>query len=101
MIWIWLDDERKPPNKGWTWVQTPEEAIAALKTKGVSRMSLDHDLGLSDRRTGYAVLLWLEEAVACHGFTPPFELTVHSANTSARPKMQAAIEQIYKLAGRA
>ena len=40
-------------------MKTPEEAIELLKTDRVTHLSLDHDLGLSDERTGYAVLLWI------------------------------------------
>jgi hypothetical protein len=41
-------------------------------------------------------LLWIEEAVVTEGFKPP-EMYVHSANSSARAKMQQAIDQINKI----
>lgn len=94
---VFLDDERTPPD-GWTLVRWPEEAIALLKTGQVEALSLDHDLGdLDDRRTGYTVLQWLEEAVFTSGFSPPAEITVHSANSSARQKMLLAIGSIRKI----
>ena len=62
----------------------------------VKEVSLDHDLGDDARGTGYDVLLWIEEAVATHGFVPP-SLNVHSANSSAREKMESAISAINRL----
>ncbi len=60
-------------------------------------ISLDHDLGDDERGTGYDVILWIEEAVATKGFTPP-EIKVHSANSSARIRMEAGIRTIEKMA---
>lgn len=92
---VYLDDERATP-EGWTRVYWPEEAIDLLKTNKVTEISLDHDLGDDDHGTGYDVLLWIEEAVVTEGFKPP-EMYVHSANSSARAKMQQAIDQINKI----
>lgn len=89
---VYLDDERPAPI-GWTRVYWPEEAIALLEAGQVSEISLDHDLGDDERGTGYNVLLWIEEAVATRGFRPP-KMRVHSANSSARQKMEAAIRSI-------
>jgi Cyclic-phosphate processing Receiver domain len=64
-------------------------------------LSLDHDLGIftsEGERTGYDVLVWIEEKVATHGFQPPPIITVHSANASAAPRMERAISAIYRLA---
>jgi hypothetical protein len=97
---VYLDDERTPP-AGWTLVRWPEEVIALLKTGKVEELSLDHDLGdLDDRRTGYVVLQWIEEAVFTQGFVPPPVIIVHSANSSARQKMLLAIESIRRRADR-
>lgn len=95
---IYLDDERATPS-GWQRTYWPDEVIALLKdpTNQVEEISLDHDLGDDERGTGYHVLLWIEEAVATQGFKPP-KLGVHSANSSARAKMEQAIDQIQKLA---
>lgn len=54
----------------------------------MQELSLDHDHGDDERGTGYDVVLWIEEAVMTRGFKPP-KITVHSANSSARIKMQA------------
>jgi hypothetical protein len=89
---VFLDDERRTP-EGWVRAFWPDEVVDLLKTGEVTELSLDHDLGDDARGTGYTVLLWLEEQVMVHGMTPP-KLTVHSANTSARQKMEAAIRVI-------
>lgn len=93
-----LNDERNTP-EGWVRVYWPDEAIALLDTGEVVEISLDHDLGDDERGTGYDVVLWIEEAVVLHGFTPP-EMFVHSANSSARGKMEAGIAAIGRLASR-
>jgi len=89
---VYLDDERTTPD-GWTRVFWPDEAIELLKSGDVTEISLDHDLGDDDRGTGYDVVLWIEEQVALHGFTPPV-MSVHSANVSARTKMENGIRAI-------
>ena len=90
---VFLDDERTAP-PGWVQVRWPDEAIELLKSGEVVELSLDHDLGDDERGTGYDVLLWIEEQVACHQFTPP-HITVHSANPAARIRMEAAIRAIH------
>jgi hypothetical protein len=96
---VFLDDERVTPD-GWTRVYWPDEAIALLASGMVQEISLDHDLGDDIRGTGYDVVLWIEEAVALHGFTPPV-IYVHSANSSARDKMLLGIAAISRLAATA
>lgn len=91
---VYLDDERETP-EGWIRVYWPDEAIQLLKSGEVTEISLDHDLGDDERGTGYDVLLWLEEQVVVNGMTPP-KMRVHSANSSAREKMEAAIASIAK-----
>ncbi len=92
---IFLDDERRPP-EGWTLVRWPQEVIALLQTHNVTHLSLDHDLGDDERGTGYDVIVWVERAVAMDGFVPP-AIRVHSANSSARIKMEAGIKAIERL----
>lgn len=93
---VYLDDEREAP-EGWVRVYWPDEAISLLATGVVSAISLDHDLGDDELGTGYDVILWIEEAVATTNFRPP-EIKVHSANASARKKMELGIENIAQLA---
>jgi hypothetical protein len=92
---VFLDDERPPPD-GWKLVRWPEEVIALLKTEKVTEISLDHDLGDDEHGTGYDVILWIEERVAMKNFLPP-KINVHSANSSARQKMEAGIKSIERL----
>jgi len=93
---VFLDDERATPD-GWFRVYEPFQAIALLETGMVTHISLDHDLG-DDKEigTGYDVILWMEEQVVTNGFDPP-TITIHTANPSARLKMQAGKQQIRKL----
>ncbi|VXC51194.1 conserved hypothetical protein [Burkholderia sp. 8Y] len=92
---VFLDDERVTPD-GWTRVHWPHEAIRLLELGTVEEISLDHDLGDDDCGTGYDVILWIEEAVALRGFRPP-KISVHSANSSARAKMEAGVLAIQRL----
>lgn len=94
---IYLDDERKPP-MGWILVKTPKDAINMLKKGNVTDISLDHDLG-DDKGigTGYDVLKWIEEKVY---FDKSFKLpniTIHTANPSARRKMELALKSIQRI----
>ena len=89
---LFLDDERTPP-EGWTLVRWPDEVINQLKTGKVIEISLDHDLGDDERGTGYDVLVWIEKMVILEGFKPP-KIKIHTANISARQKMEAAVRQI-------
>lgn len=91
---VFLDDIRKPP-AGWKLVRWPDEAIKLLKTGKVREISLDHDLGDDEKGTGYDVINWIEEQVVTKGFVPP-KITVHSANSSARRKMEQGIRSIVK-----
>lgn len=93
---VYLDDERNTP-EGWVRVYWPNEAISLLEAGSVTAISLDHDLGDDERGTGYDVVVWLEEAVALNNFNPPM-IFVHSANSSARQKMEAGIASIQRLA---
>jgi len=93
---VYLDDERETP-AGWLRAYWPDEVVALLQSGKVKQLSLDHDLGNDNKGTGYDVLLWIERAVFIDGFVPP-AIAVHSANSSARIKMERAITQINLLA---
>lgn len=67
----------------------------AIWTGDVTEISLDHDLGDDERGTGYDVLTWIEEQMVLAKFAPPL-MKVHSANSSARRKMELAISAIEK-----
>lgn len=93
---IYLDDERATPD-GWTRTFNPKDTIDYLKTRKVTELSLDHDLGDDlDIGTGYDVLLWLEEEMY-HDRTFPLPfISVHSANPAAVLRMTQAITTIVK-----
>lgn len=93
---VYLDDERPTPD-GWVRCYWPDEVIALLQKGGVTHLSLDHDLGNDDRGTGYDVVLWLEKQVHTNPeFVLPGHLAVHSANVSARVKMESGLESLQK-----
>jgi hypothetical protein len=99
---VWLDDTREAP-EGWIHVTTPEEAIELLRSGEVEEISLDHDLGLATseaERTGYDVLVWLEEAVAIGAWNHALPvIRIHSANPVGQRRMEQAIESIRHLSG--
>jgi len=99
---LWVDDEREAP-EGWTRVRTANGAICMLNSLvpgGVEEISLDHDLGDRDHdpeRTGYTVLQHIErKVVEDENYLAPRKIHIHSANSGARPKMEAAVESIFR-----
>lgn len=88
---VYLDDERKAP-EGWQSVKSAEMAISLMKKGVVDEISLDHDLGR--KKTGYDVLLWVEQEMR-KGFIPPV-IHIHTANPVGRMKMELALDSIYK-----
>ena len=94
---IYLDDEREAP-EGWLRIHWPSDVIALIGAGlNITHISLDHDLGDDSRGTGYDVILWIEEQVATGKMKTIPELKVHSANSSARLKMEAGIAKIEEL----
>ncbi|MEW7865916.1 cyclic-phosphate processing receiver domain-containing protein [Aeromonas diversa] len=69
--------------------------MAWLKTETVTEISLDHDLDDDDRGTSYDVIIWIEKEVMTNHFTPQ-KIHIHSANVSARRKMELGIMAINK-----
>ncbi|WP_165311351.1 cyclic-phosphate processing receiver domain-containing protein [Vibrio ziniensis] len=92
---VYLDDERTTP-EGWVRAYWPNEVISMLTDGKVTEISLDHDLGDDRKGTGYDVILWIEKQMVLNNFEPP-RLKVHSANISARRKMEQGIDQIYRM----
>ena len=89
---VYLDDEREAP-EGWQLVKSANNAIELLKQEIVTEISLDHGLGNDNQGTGYDVILWIEMAIVEKGFKPP-KIYIHSANSSARIKMELGIKKI-------
>lgn len=91
---LYLDDERHPPY-GWALVKSVRNAISFLANGTVTDLSLDHDLGV-DYENGYDVLLWVEEQVFTNPEFPLPNIKIHTANPSARIKMELALKRILK-----
>ncbi len=119
MINLYLDDVRGCPgdtgdapegywydfkhNIRWYVVRTYRRCIEFLEQhKGeIEIFSLDHDLADYDAEgnevTGYHVLTWMAEQQHLDQSYPlPKTMQVHSYNIVARPRMNAAIDQLYK-----
>lgn len=97
---LYLDDARKIP-EGWVGVLCATSAIEYLEQSlqnkiDITHISLDHDLGEGDKGTGYDVLLWIEKNVVENNYTPP-KISIHTANPSARQKMELAKAKIGQL----
>lgn len=79
------------------------EVVVYLQTGTVTELSLDHDIDDTcasaaegrKERTGYDVILWIENEVKNNGFVPP-EIIIHSQNGPARDRMVKGIEMIKK-----
>jgi len=81
-------------------VHYPDNGVVLPGSGEVTPTALHHVLGNDAHGTGYDILLWIERAVATRGFIPP-RIIVHTANPSARRRMEAAVARIRRLAGRA
>ncbi len=87
---VWHDDRREPPNDGWLWAKTNEEAICFLLTGEVYEISLDHDLGAKDGQirghspdgSGYDLVCWMVE----HRVFPD-RIIIHSHNRKGAQRM--------------
>jgi hypothetical protein len=115
-IYLWLDDERKPPSLSdsgipWTWAKTADEAIEYLKTGEVVFASLDHDLAdehyyenskaqqegrpldtsACKEKTGMSVIDWMEE----QNVWPKDGVRVHTLNGQARERMLSVVNKLY------
>lgn len=94
---VYLDDERRPP-RGWFIVDNVDDMNELVaKCRHVKTISLDHDLGIeNDVGSGYDVLLFIEQAVFVGEIKKCPEILIHTANLSARSKMEAAVASIKK-----
>jgi hypothetical protein len=104
---VFLDDVRTPP-EGWVHVRWPSDVFKLLETNEVTHLSLDHDLGDAENadhegrieRTGYTVMLWLEEKVFFDRAYKVPEITFHSDNSVGVQKMRASLTKILDLKSR-
>lgn len=89
---IWLDDVRPKPPEFDAWVKDADMAIRMLRVGGVTVISLDHDLGETQAKTGYDVAKFIEEA-AYKGTLDPLDVRIHSANPVGKKLMETAISR--------
>jgi hypothetical protein len=91
---VYMDDSRMTP-VGWHRTYTVEETIEVLRTRQVTHLSLDNDLGSEDPKTeGFNVLNWLEELVNDDPTFPIPELVVHSSNAARAQSMRQVIKKL-------
>ena len=106
---LFLDDIRRPSNVGlnddnWVVVRTAEEAFEILKQGNVADLSLDHDLGMTYKRTsglpysesyndlaktGYDLCKWMCE----QNVWPSGQIYIHSSNPVGRQAMKQLIDR--------
>ena len=84
---LWVDDVRRPPSPGWTWVKTAAEAIDAVSTGEVGELSLDNDLHPFEH-DGLEVIEWMAE----HRVWPHL-VHIHTDNRLASSKMCRLLER--------
>ncbi len=70
---LWVDDMRTPPDDGWEWAATSDEAIVYLNDRSVHTLSLDHDLGGDDTTRPIVLHMCMEEIW-------PRVILIHSCN---------------------
>lgn len=97
---IWLDDERDPTepfiqknfgaNGNEIWIKTAEEAMELLKSKEVTYISFDHDLGTI--LSGYDVAKCIEE-LAFQNQIPRLQYCVHTMNPLGRLNILQAMRK--------
>lgn len=86
---LWVDDARDMPEDYNIHVETYQDAIDILDTYEVSAISLDHDLGDVDTRTGYDIACWIEKHATLG--LPRIEWSIHSVNPVGVKRMEAAM----------
>ena len=91
MIKLWVDDVRDAPDESWMVARNFDVAIFWLAQRGVSVVSLDHDLG--EEKTGYDIACAMERWMVEGDYDPP-EIRIHSANPVGRGNMLRAVEAI-------
>ena len=107
---VFLDDIREPEwiynqkncfdndlGGGWIKSETVDDTIELLKTGEVEVLSLDHDLGCTDKKhVGADVMKWLEEQVFCNNLTKIPRILFHTSNPVGKQNMVVILEHIQK-----
>jgi len=89
---VYMDDLRSTPI-GWERTFTVEETIDKLKTKSVTDLSLDNDLG-EGLLEGFKVLDWLEREAFFDPTFPIPNITIHSSNEGRAPMMRMVARKL-------
>lgn len=93
-LYLFLDDERRAPQKHWLVVRNPDQMIDILLEEWhfIVAVSLDHDL--AHRLTGYDVMKVIEERAHFNETPIPFSISVHSANPTGRQNILRALKNM-------
>lgn len=95
-VWIFLDDERYPPDDGKNWIimRTADEVIDYVKRNGLPvGFSFDHDLG--EGKSGYDAAYEIARMIFEGEIDyKPFEWRVHSMNPVGRDRIKGVFAMI-------
>lgn len=108
---LFIDDERFPPrNDGRKWViaRDYEEVMMCLRRNGMpGYISFDHDLGTTDKHTGYDIAKALVEldmsaddvntTEETFPFPEDFEFYVHSQNPVGKENIESYLNNYFKV----
>lgn len=86
---LWVDDLRQPPGKGYYWVKSVNDAIAAIRTHDFEYLDLDHDAGDYYEKGGdYIIILdWLEH------YNKEYPIRLHTMNPVGLANMRRIIKK--------
>lgn len=89
---LWLDDLWEPPDENWHHTYTSKETIEVLKENNIEHLSLDYDLGFTQKEKavngdGGEVTRWLSE----NKDKRPCKVSLHSHNSTGRHLMAAML----------
>ena len=87
---LWVDDIRPMPEDYDIHVRSSDAAINVLKHFVITEISLDHDLGSSNDKTGYTVACFIEERAKC-GQLSTMKWNIHSSNPVGVAKIKSAL----------
>lgn len=89
---VFLDDQRDTP-EGWVRTYSVADTISLLRTRLVTHLSVDNDLG-AGQIEGFKTLDWLEEEVHFDNSFPVPEITIHSSNSSRKVTMKLTADRL-------
>lgn len=95
--YVFLDDERFPPNDGKPWViiRKFEDFIWHVARHGLPEfVSFDHDIQDfkdDEERTGYTCVQWLIEYMMDNNIKKPIDFYVHSQNPIGKKNIEGLL----------